>query len=125
MTYLIRGRSFYFMMVVLYIKWRMIIMTKVILREDFNKFNGKDEIMVIFPEDKANIGYIGTINMYFDGDKAIFWSYDEADIDIVMSKKIIHKNDERVPKIVEALEKQFDDRFEVVEKIMNNDRYKQ
>lgn len=100
-------------------------MTKVILREDFNKFNGKDEIMVIFPEDKANIGYIGTINMYFDGDKAIFWSYDEADTDIVMSKKIIHKNDERVPKIIEALEKQFDDRFEVVEKIMNNDRYKQ
>lgn len=68
-------------------------MTKVILREDYNQYNDENEIMVIFPEDSANVGCIGTINMYFDSnDRAVFWAYSEADIDIVMSKKIIHKN---------------------------------
>lgn len=100
-------------------------MTKVILREDYNQYNDENEIMVIFPEDSANVGCIGTVNMYFDNNgRAVFWAYSEADIDIVMSKKIIHKNDERVPKIVEALEKEFDDKIKVVERIMNNNRYK-
>lgn len=93
-------------------------MQKVIFREEFDKYTEELGYMAIFPEDEANVGCVGIIPFKIRNGKPIYEPYCEADIDYVMTNKIIHKNDERIPELVEAIENRIEDRVQVIEKIM-------
>ena len=97
-------------------------MQDVIFREEYNPYTKEWGFLAVFPEDPARKGYICVLPFCFRGDTPWFESLDEADISYVLSKKIVHKNDERVPKLLEALEKYCDDTFRVVEKITDAHR---
>ena len=93
-------------------------MQKVIFREEYDKYTEEWGFLAIFPEDEANRGRVGVIPFKIRDGKSWYEPYDEADIDYVLSKKIIHKNDERIPELVDAIEKRIEDRVQVVEKMM-------
>lgn len=93
-------------------------MEKVIFREEFNPYTETDGFLAIFPNDEANLGRVGTIGFYFIDKRPVFEPYGEADINYVLGKKIIHKNDDRIPMLVEAIENHIGDKVQVVEKMM-------
>lgn len=94
-------------------------MQKVIFREEYDKYTEKWGFLAIFPEDEANRGRVAVIPFHFNSEeRPVYEPYTEADIEYVMSKKIIHKNDERIPKLVDAIERRIEDQVQVVEKIM-------
>lgn len=93
-------------------------MQKVIFREEYDKYTNEWGFLAIFPEDEANIGCVGVIPFKIRDGKPWYEPYGEADIDYVLSKKIIHKNDERIPELVDAIEKRIEDRVQVVEKML-------
>ena len=107
-------------------------MVKVIFREDYNPYTEEEGIMAIFPELSANAGRVQIVTFYikqdFTGAEKVEWEpFGEGDLDIVRSRKIIHKNDERVPHLVEILEEHIEDKVEVVERItyaMDKERFK-
>lgn len=93
-------------------------MQKVIFREEYDKYTNEQGFLAIFPEDEANGGCVGVIPFKIRDGKPWYEPYGEACIDYVLSKKIIHKNDERIPELVEAIEKRIEDRVQVVEKML-------
>lgn len=93
-------------------------MQKVIFREEYDKYTEEWGFLAIFPEDEANRGRVCVIPFKIRDGKPWYEAYGEADIDYVLSKKIIHKNDERIPELVEAIEKRIEDTVQVVEKMM-------
>lgn len=93
-------------------------MQKVIFREEYDKYTNEWGFLAIFPEDEANRGRVGVIPFKIRDGKPWYEPCCEADIDYVLSKKIIHKNDERIPELVDAIEKRIEDRVQVVEKMM-------
>ena len=93
-------------------------MQKVIFREEYDKYTDEWGYLAIFPDDEANRGRVVVIPFKIRDNRPWFEPYCEADINYVLSKKIIHKNDERVPELVEAIEKRIGDTVQVVEKIM-------
>ena len=92
-------------------------MQKVIFREEYNKYTDEWGFLAIFPEDEANLGRVVILPFVFRGEKAIFEPFGEGDIDYVLRKKIVHKNDERIPMLVDAVERYIDDKIQVVEKV--------
>lgn len=93
-------------------------MQKVIFREEYDKNTDEWGFLAIFPEDEANLGRVGVIPFKIRNGKPWYEPYGEADINYVLKKQIIHKDDERIPELVEAIERRIDDRVQVVEKIM-------
>ena len=93
-------------------------MQKVIFREEFDPYTEEKGFLAIFPEDEANSGCVAVIPFRFRDKRPWYEPYSEASIDYVLSKKIIHKNDERIPALVEAIEKRIEDQVQVVEKMM-------
>lgn len=91
---------------------------KVIFREEYDPYTKSWGYLAIFPEDEANLGRVACIPFHKDRFNSwVFEPYTEADINYVLSKKIIHKNDPRIPDLVDALENQYDTNVTVVEKI--------
>ena len=100
-------------------------MVKVIFREDYNPYTEEKGIMAIFPELEANDGRVQILSFYigedYAGQERVKWEpFDEADIDIVLSHKIIHKNDERVPHLVELVEAYIEDKVQVIERMTDD-----
>ncbi len=93
-------------------------MQKVIFREEVNPYTEEKGFLAIFPEDEVGMGCVGVISFTIRDGKPWYEPYTDACIEYVLSKKIIHKNDERIPELVEAIEKRIDDRVQVVEKMM-------
>ena len=93
-------------------------MQKVIFREEYDKYTEEWGFLAIFPEDEANNGCVAVIPFRFRDKRPWYEPYTEASIDYVLSKKIIHKNDERIPELVDAIEKRIEDTVQVVEKMM-------
>lgn len=101
-------------------------MQKVIFREEYNKYTDEWGFLAIFPEDEANLGRVVILPFVFRGKKAVFEPFGEGDIDYVLRKKIVHKNDERIPMLVDAVERYIDDKVQVIERItydMDKTRY--
>ena len=91
-------------------------MIDVIFRETMTSFG--EGFMAVFPEDPANRGELEIITFCFDQyDRPIFEPYGAASLQYVLNQKIIHKNDERIPKLVEAIEERVGDKVVVKEKI--------
>ena len=93
-------------------------MQKVIFREEYDKYTDEWGYLAIFPDDEVNRGCVGVIPFKTRGTRPWYEPYTEADINYVLSKKIIHKNDERIPELVEAIEKRIEDKVQVVEKMI-------
>ena len=93
-------------------------MQKVIFREEYDKYTDEWGYLAIFPDDEVNRGCVGVIPFKIRGDRPWYEPYTEADINYVLSKKIIHKNDERIPELVEAIEKRIEDKVKIVEKMI-------
>lgn len=90
-------------------------MERVIFREEQDT-NGKGYI-AIFPDDLANSGKYGAVAFTLDNDKAIFEPYMEINALYMYEQKIIHKKDNRIPKLLQAIENYYNIKFKVVEKI--------
>lgn len=92
------------------------VVEKVIFREE--KDGG---FLAIFPEDSANINGYGAIAFKLNDNGESFGAWFEPYMEInylyMMSCKIIHKTDKRVPRLVKELETFYDLKFEVREKI--------
>ena len=79
----------------------------------------------IYEEMWANQGRVQIISFHYN-ESWKKWEYegsDEGDITIVTDSnkhKIIHKRDERIPELVEAIESIIEDKVEVCEKIMQS-----
>ena len=93
-------------------------MQKVIFREEYDKYTDEWGYLAIFPDDDANRGRVAVIPFKIRGNRPWFEPYCEADINYVLGKKIIHKNDERISELVEAIEKRIGDTVQVVEKMI-------
>lgn len=93
-------------------------MEKVIFREDYDEYKDVHGYVAVLPQQPANRGRVVAIFFYFEDDgRAWFDSFDEWDINYVLSKKIVHKWDPRIPMLVEAMSNQFDMQFVVVERL--------
>lgn len=92
-------------------------MERVIFREEYDPYKKQWGYLAIFPDDEANPGRVGCVGFSQGYDEWVFEPYGEADIRYVLSKKIIHKNDPRIPDLLDALESYYDTQFRVVEKM--------
>lgn len=93
-------------------------MEKVIFREDYDEYRDIHGYLALFPDDAANFGRIAGVFFWInDYGDVYFESFEEYDRSYVLSKKIIHKWDPRIPMLVDILSKQCECSFVVVEKM--------
>lgn len=93
---------------------------KVIFRKVFDPFMKIWKYMCIFPDEEANLGCVGCVEIWEENGKWWHDPYCEIHIFNTYKCKIIHKTDEIVPKLINALHKLYDCDFEAVEKITYN-----
>ena len=91
---------------------------KVIFREEYNPYLKQTGYLAIFPEIEANIGRVFALPFYYINGVPTFEPHTEIDYSYMLRKKIIHKNDTRVTKLLRDIEKFEGNEFKVVEKII-------
>lgn len=92
---------------------------KVIFRSERDYF-GNETYLAVFPEEKSNpmrycilpFGFDGHGEPYFEPFGECSWEY------YYNFTKVIHKNDERMPKLLETIEQYYGTKFKVMEKVM-------
>lgn len=95
-------------------------MEKVIFREDKDIQGG---YIAIFPEDCASRDGYGAVAFHFIGEdhnKVIFEPYMEISYGYMLEQKIVHKNDKRIPELIQTLEahwREYGMKFKAYEKI--------
>ena len=79
--------------------------------------------LAVFPDDPANRGRLVCLPFYQNGGT---WWYEpvyEIDYETYYYSKIIHKNDKRIPELVEALANWYGytgaEKFKIMEKVVN------
>ena len=90
---------------------------RVIFREEYDPYRKDWGYLAIFPDDDANPGRVACIPFYEGVGGWRFEPYTEADLGYILRKKIIHKNDPRIPELVAAIEQQYGTTLKVVEKM--------
>lgn len=91
---------------------------KIIIRREYNPFSKQWGYLIGFPEEKANRGRILCQHISYIKDSWIFECCSEADLNYFRNRKLVHKDTEDAEAIRKALEQQYNEEFEVVEKIM-------
>ena len=98
-------------------------MQDVIFREEYNRFSEKWGFLAIFPETEASVGRAECVSFIIEDDGRATWEpFGEADLDYLLSKKIVHKDDDRIPQLKELIEKHIGDEVNVVERITEKHR---
>lgn len=91
---------------------------RVIFREEYDPYRKQICYLAIFPDDEAYPGRVAVIPFgYVQGD-VFFEPYTEIDYGYMLRKKIVHKNDSRIPRLKRDIGKRYDIELEVIEKIM-------
>lgn len=94
-------------------------MERVIFRTERNEYVSEPSYLACFPDDPANPGRICCTPFYFlpDG-TAIFESYCEASLGYYYDNtRIVHKTSQESEKLLSAIERYYDTKFKIVEKI--------
>lgn len=91
----------------------------VIFRREYNKYTKEHGFLACFPDDEANLGRIQSLPFHFSGVLTIYECHDEISLDYFYHRKIVHKDDPIIPKLVDALKRFYGDdiSFKVIEKI--------
>lgn len=90
---------------------------RVCMRREYDPFMEIEKVMCVFPDDRANLGRLCYVVMWFDGHgTAWFESYGECDYYYYLSLKPL-KDVEMVDKCIKALEDRYGGKFKVVQKI--------
>ena len=96
-------------------------MERVIFRKEFDPYRKEWGYLAAFPDDPANLGRIEGVSFHFDGnDTAWFEPFGEMSLDYFYHRPIIHKTDQIIPKLIEALNIHYgyeDGELKVVERI--------
>lgn len=96
-------------------------MERVIFRKEFDPYRKEWGYLAAFPDDPANLGRIEGVSFYFDSnDTAWFYPFGEMSLDYFYHRPIIHKTDQIIPKLIEALNIHYgyeDGELKVVERI--------
>lgn len=94
---------------------------RVIFREDYNIFHECISYIAAFPDDPEFIDRVGILEFCFKNGRVYYEAYGTACYNWIYSKKIIHKNDSRIPALLAALQQHYGNEYEfrVCEK-MNN-----
>lgn len=92
-------------------------MERVIFREEHNPYLNKLTYIAFFPDDEANAGKVGAIPFGYNGGVTYYEPYTEIDYGYMLKKKIVHKDDVRIPRLKAAIECRYNIKVEVVEKI--------
>ena len=94
-------------------------MEKVIFRQEYDKYTKEWGYLAIFPDDPALPGRVAAVPFKkISSDYWVFEGYGEIDYFYMLNQKIIHKNDEVIPELVEALKSMYGGEYKVCEKIM-------
>ena len=96
---------------------------KVIFRREYDPYRKEWSFLAIFPETEANPGNVAFLPFWFiehmNYSETVYGVFDEMDIWYMYKCKIVHKNDEIIPRLLSAIESYYDQQFQVVEKIMH------
>ena len=92
-------------------------MERVVFREEYNPYMKHITYIAFFPDDDANPGCIGAIPFGYNGGELYYEPYTEIDYGYMLNKKIIHKNDIRIPRLRKAIENRYGIKVRVVERI--------
>ena len=92
-------------------------MERVIFRKEYNPYTKKWGYLACFPDDEANRGRIAATPFHFVDGLAVFEPYSELDFGYYYKKKIIHKEDALIGKLLDAIESYYNCKFSVCEKI--------
>lgn len=92
-------------------------MEKVIFREEYDRYTKEWGYIAVFPEVEANYGCIGAIPFKVRNGNVVYEPFTEASMNYVLSKKIVHKRDARIPLLAEAIEMRIGEPVKVVEKV--------
>ena len=95
---------------------------RVAMRIEYDPFMEIEKVMCVFPDDRANLGRLCYVVMWFDGNgKVWFEPYAECDYNYYLSLKPL-KDMEMVNKCIKALEARYlteaPARFKYVQKIV-------
>lgn len=102
---------------------------RVIFREEKNPYDpGTPYYLAVFPDDRSTRGRIAFVSFHFgkqydfrDDECAIFEPLGECNYKYYLSTKIIHKNDERAEKLLQAVTEYYSTevpaKFRIVEKL--------
>ena len=92
---------------------------RVIFRTEHDTENGRDNILAVFPVDKASPSKLGYVAFYFTQyGGAMFESYGEMSAEYYYkSTRLIHKNTETAQKCLDALRRYYGGDYRIVEKI--------
>lgn len=91
---------------------------KVIFREEYNPYLKQIGYLAIFPEIEASLGRVFALPFYYINGEPRFEPHTEIDYGYMLRKKIVHKKDVRVPRLLRDIEKYEETEFNVIEKIM-------
>lgn len=92
-------------------------MERVIFRTEYDPYMKMEKYLAVFPDDQAFPGRIAYVPLYFTEHGTTFECYDEMSLDYYYGEtKIVHKNNEIVKRLLNALRDFYGDEFRAVEK---------
>ena len=91
---------------------------RVIFREEKNPYapNGKS-FLAVFPDEEANPGRINCLPFYCENEITYYAPYCECSCEYYYSTRIVHKGTEEAARCLQAIERYFDGKFTVCEKL--------
>ena len=90
---------------------------RVVMRREYDPFMEIEKVMCIFPDDRANLGRLCYVIVWFDGHgTAWFEPYGECTYTYYLSLKPL-KDVKMVEKCKAALEERYGGKFKVVQKV--------
>ena len=90
---------------------------RVIFRREYDPYMKQWGYIAVFPDDEANPGRVGILPFKETDTGFVYEPYCEANIDYVLSKKIIHKGTAAADKCLEAVMLKYGTEFKVCEKM--------
>ena len=97
---------------------------KVIFRREYNPYTKEHGFLAVFPETVDRLRRVTVLPFCFRKDFTgkeypVFECHNDADIDYLYKRKIVHKNDKIIPVLLSAIEKFYGQQFCVAERIMH------
>lgn len=90
---------------------------RVIFRREYDPYWKRWGYLAVFPDDEANPGRIGVIGFkLIDDGSVIFEAYQEASIEYVMNRKLVHKDTDEAKACLTALMWYYGREFQVCER---------
>ncbi len=91
---------------------------RVIFRTEYNPYTKRREYLAVFPDDPANPGRIGAVEMHVREKGTFFFPYGEIALAYYYNNtRLVHKDNSAIPDLLRAVEGYYDCKFKVCEKI--------